>query len=107
MRALIVLAWALSHFFVGDALADTPAGPYLDNSARTGVAPELGLVRPATEELKPDELSNGAYGYAFGNGFKAEVERLGFGSAIPGVTASPIGGIRTTTIMLNGMYEFS
>jgi len=107
MRSVIAHAGALSFFFIGSALADIPAGPYLETSVRVDIAPDLGLVRPATDELRPDDLSSGAYGYAFGNGFGAEVERLAFGSAIPGISETPVGGIRSTRMMLNGMYEFS
>jgi len=107
MRSVIALAGAISSFLASSALADTAPGPYIDTFATAGLAPDLGLVRPATEELRPDDLSNGIYGYAFANGFKAEVERLGFGSAIPGISSTPVGGVRRTTVMLNGMYEFS
>jgi opacity protein-like surface antigen len=97
----------------GQASAQT-AGPYFTIeggfSLPTTISLNLsGVAQPAqTQGAAPGRSFGAASGYSFGNGFRTEVESFASYAASerhrePGAGAS----LSTTTVMLNGLYEFT
>jgi len=103
MRRVFAFAGAVTYLTIGSAFADS-AGSYVNSQDSLGLAPGFGLARSEADETGN---AGGVRGYDFGNGFKTEIERLNYAAPIPGLSATPAGGVRSTTLMLNGLYEFS
>jgi len=93
MRRVFAIAGALS-LTIGNAFAESP-GNYTNVQDNLAMVSGLGIGRSGTETR-----------YDFGNGFKTEIERREFSAAVPGLSETPAGGVRSTTLMLNGLYEF-
>jgi len=106
MRRVFAFAGAVTYLTIGSALADPPE-TYVNSQDGLGIAPGLGLAHPDSDPVANGNSAGGVRGYDFGNGFKAEIERLNYAALIPGLSATPAGGVRSTTLMLNGLYEFS
>src|SRR5882762_9740293 len=106
MRRVFAFAGAVTYLTIGSALADPPE-TYVNSQDGLGIAPGLGLAHPDSDAVANGNSAGGVRGYDFGNGFKTEIERLNYGATIPGVSATPAGGVRSTTLMLSGLYEFS
>ena len=69
--------------------------------------PEIGTQEVAGAELlRTGQFFSDAYGQDFGNGFKVEIERLSYDTALPGASGIATGGVRTTGSVLSGLYEF-
>jgi len=56
--------------------------------------------------LRTGQFFSDAYGQDFGNGFKVEIEKLTYDTALPGASGIASGGVRTTGSVLSGLYEF-
>ena len=106
MRRVFALAGAVTYLTIGSAFAD-PAGTAVSSEDALGVVPGFGLAHADGDSAQSGDATSGARSYAFGNGFKTEIERLNYSAIIPGFSATPAGGVRSTTLMLNGLYEFS
>jgi len=96
----------VTYLTIGSAFAD-PAGVFVSSQDGLGIAPGLGLSHTDGDAAETGNAAGGVRSYAFGNGFKTEIERLNYGALIPGVSPTPAGGVRSTTLMMNGLYEFS
>jgi len=105
MRRVFAIAGALL-LSIGHAFAETP-GTYVDAQDHLALVSGLGISRSDATGVQPGVSASGVYGYDFGNGFKTEIERREYSSAFPGLSQTPAGGVRGTTLMLNGLYEFS
>lgn len=98
--------------------AREPAGPYVGLGAGAQWLQDLSATGPAGREFKLNydagPVGLGSLGYAFGNGFRAEVE-LGYRHSdaksitIPSGTTSSVdvkANAQATTYMVNGLYDF-
>ena len=103
MRHVFAIAGALS-LTIGHAFAE-PSGNYINVQDDLALVSGLGISRSGTE-ARTGNATRGVYGYDFGNGFKTEIERLEYSATVPGPSLTPAGGVRSTTLMLNGLYEF-
>ena len=106
MRRVFAFAGAVTYLTIGSAFADS-AVTYAESQGGLGLAPGLGIARSDTESAPIGNAGGRARGNDFANGFKTEIERLDYSAAFPGVSETPAGGVRSTTLMLNGLYEFS
>jgi opacity protein-like surface antigen len=61
----------------------------------------------ATQIPAPGRSYGAAYGYNFGNHFRTEVESFASYAASEHANSGAPGSLSTTTLMLNGMYEFT
>src|SRR5258705_8307362 len=104
MRRIFAIAGALS-LTIGHAFAETP-GNYTNVQDDLALVSGLGIGR-SDIEARTGAAASGVHGYDFGNGFRTEIERREYSAAFPGLSQTPAGGVRATTLMLNGLYEFS
>src|SRR4030081_2116441 len=103
MRRVFAFAGAVTYLTIGSAFADS-AVSYGNNQDGLGLAPGLGLARSETDAAQTAGAGSRTRGV---NGFRTEIERMDYSAAIPGVSGTPAGGVRSTSLMLNGLYEFS
>jgi len=106
MRRVFAFAGAVTYLTIGSAFADPPES-YVNSQDGLGVVPGFGLAHSEADPVETGNPAVGVRAYDFGNGFKTEFERLNYSATIPGFSATPAGGVRSTTLMLNGLYEFS
>lgn len=94
----------------GGAYADE-SGFYITGDGGVSLLPDLHIRLAGTKEketFSTGEAFGGAVGYNFGNGFHTEVDGLHSKSdldTVGGVHAS--GHLNTTSVMLNGIYDFT
>ena len=83
------------------------AGPYLASKGNLYVPSDIAQAGSMQiERFGPGRTFGTAYGYDFGNGFKSEIEGLTrLESAGTRNNLPAAGGITTTSVMLNGLYE--
>ena len=60
-----------------------------------------------SQGFAPGRSYGAAYGYNFGNGFRTEVESFSSSAAFDRHGDAAGAGLSTTTVMLNGLYEFN
>ena len=60
-----------------------------------------------TQTFGPGHSYGGTYGYNFGNGFRTEVESFASYAASDHLNSGAGASLSSTTVMLNGMYEFT
>jgi opacity protein-like surface antigen len=106
MRRVFAFAGAVTYLTIGSAFADS-AVSYAGSQDGLGLAPGLGLARSETDPAPTASAGARSRGSDFTSGFRTEIERLDYSAAIPGVSGTPAGGVRSTSLMLNGLYEFS
>jgi|SRR6185295_5040119 len=104
MRQVFAIAGALS-LTIGHAFAETP-GNYTNVDDDLALVSGLGISRSDSGPATTGDATSGVYGRYFGNGFRTEIERRQFSATVPGLSETPAGGVRSTTLMLNGLYEF-
>jgi len=92
----------------GNALAQQ-AGAYLADKGNFFIASDVAQAGSMQiERFGPGRSFGTAYGYDFGNGFKTDVESVTKLESPERLANLPVsGGITTTSVMLNGMYEIS
>src|SRR5262249_25392168 len=83
------------------------AGPYLASKGNFYIPSDIAQAGSMQiERFGPGRTFGTAYGYDFGNGFKSEIEGLTRSeSTEPRSNLPAAGGISTTSVMLNGLYE--
>jgi hypothetical protein len=98
----------LARAALGDRLLNDAPFPIGEVSNRevVGFSRDLGLANSGAELLGTGHFFSDAYGHDFGNGFKIEIERLTYDTAMPGASGIAAGGVRTTGSVLSGLYEF-
>jgi len=99
---MFAIAGALT-LTIGNAFAETP-GNAVNAQDDLALVPGFGIGRANAQVLT--NAPAGANAFNNGNGFKTEIERYEFSAVFPGVSGTPAGGVRSTTLMLNGLYEF-
>jgi hypothetical protein len=104
------LAGAALSFLTGTASAEI-SGSYVHAETSVLLPPIVSLAQPDLTQMASLESRNSfgtAYGYNLGNGFKTEIEEVATGAPSEHFANLPAGGgIVATSVMLNGMYEFS
>ena len=110
MRRWWLFGAALS-FLAGTASAET-SGSYVNADNALLPPPAVALVQPdiiQTASLEPRNSFGTVYGHDLGNGFKTEIQGVTARAADEHLANLPVGGsgIVATSVMLNGMYEFS
>ena len=105
MRSRLLVGGAVV-LLTGPALAQT-AGPYLASKGNMYFPSDIAQAGSMQiERFGPGRTFGTAYGYDFGNGFKTEIEGLTRSeSPEPRSNLPASGGINTTSVMLNGLYE--
>jgi len=114
MRSFLPAGVAMA-FLSGTAFAQTQtAGTYFATEGgftlpTTISLNQTGSVQPVQPQgLGPARSYGGAYGYNFGNGFRTELESFASYGAADRHGISPAGGsLSATTLMLNGLYQFT
>ena len=101
---------AALSFLTGTASAET-SGSYVHAETSVPLPPIVSLAKPEFPQLASLESRNLAgtvHGYNLGNGFKTEIEEVATGAPSEHFANLPAGGgIVATSVMLDGMYEFS
>ena len=104
------LAGAALSFLTGTASAET-SGSYVHAETSVPLPPIVSLAKPDLTQmasLESRNLADTVYGYNLGNGFKTEIEGVTTRAPSEHFANLPAGGgIVATSVMLNGMYEFS
>ena len=104
------LTVAVLSFLAGTASAQT-SGSYVNADTPVLLPPVASLAQPdvtQTASLEPRSSFGIAFGYNLGNGFKTEIQGVTARASSEHLANLPTaGGIMATSVMLNGMYEFS
>ena len=103
MRAIFAIAGVLT-LTIGNAFAETP-GNDVNTTDDLALVPGFGIGRADSETVRAN-APTAVYDSNYRNGFKTEIERYEFSAVFPGLSGTPAGGVRSTTLMLNGLYEF-
>ena len=104
------LAGAALSCLAGIASAQT-SRTYVNAETPMLLPPVFSLAQPnvtQTASLEPRSSFGTAFGYNLGNGFKTEIQGVAASTPSEHLANLPTaGGIAATSVMLNGMYEFS
>ena len=99
---VVIVVLIVAFLLLGGLAAETSGTLAVPNGNR-----EIGKQEVAGAELlRTRQFFSDAYGQDFGNGFKVEIERLTYDTALPGASGIASGGVRTTGSVLSGLYEF-
>ena len=105
------LTGAALSFLAGTAAAQSNGGTYVNADNPVLLPPAIALAQPDSLQIASLESRSfgTAYGYEFGNGFKTEIQGLTARAAGEHLSNLPTGSgdIAGTSILLEGMYEFS
>src|SRR4051812_27278546 len=96
----------------GQAVAQT-AGPYFTIEGGFSLPTTISLNLNGAQQWQqtqgtaPGRSFGAAYGYNFANGFRTEVESFASNAVSERHGNSVRGSLSTTTVMMNGLYEFT